>query len=48
MQIKPPRQLLKNQKNLSLTAMEKHYKNGILTFLDYQMKNWTEKHLKIK
>ena len=23
-------------------------KNGILTFLDYQMKNWTEKHLKIK
>ena len=23
-------------------------KNGILTFLDYQMKNWTEKHLKLK
>lgn len=23
-------------------------KNGILTFLDYQMKNWTEKHIKIK
>ena len=23
-------------------------KNGILTFLDYQMKNWTEKRLKIK
>ena len=23
-------------------------KTGILTFLDYQMKNWTEKHLKIK
>ena len=23
-------------------------KNGILTFLDYQMENWTEKHLKIK
>ena len=23
-------------------------KNGILTFLDYQIKNWTEKHLKIK
>ena len=23
-------------------------KNGILTFLDYQMKNWTEKHLKIR
>ena len=23
-------------------------KNGILTFLDYQMENWTEKHIKIK
>ena len=23
-------------------------KKGILTFLDYQMKNWTEKHIKIK
>jgi len=23
-------------------------KNGILTFLDNQMGNWTEKHIKIK
>ena len=23
-------------------------KNGILRFLDYQMENWTEKHIKIK
>ncbi|AMK16016.1 transposase [Methanobrevibacter olleyae] len=23
-------------------------KNGILTFLDYQMKNWTKNHIKIK
>ena len=23
-------------------------KNGILTFLNYQMENWTEKHIKIK
>ena len=31
-------------------AIKKLYKtkNGILTFLDYQMKNWTEKHIKIK
>ena len=33
-----------------LMKIKKLYKNknGILTFLDYQMKNWTEKHLKIK
>ena len=23
-------------------------KNGILTFLNYQMENWAEKHIKIK
>ncbi len=23
-------------------------KNGILTFLDFQMQNWTQKHIKIK
>ena len=35
---------------LNLKIIKKLYKtkNGILTFLDYQMKNWTEKHRKIK
>ena len=34
--------------NIHLKPKPENNKNGILTFLDYQMKNWTEKHLKIK
>ena len=36
------------QTNLEIIKKLYKTKNGILTFLDYQMENWTEKHLKIK